>query len=252
MGMNKIKRLYGIIFLLIGSSYSPIFGQTSSSPSFTIFEIGNNRIEVSNLKDKEFNIHISEDTVVFESFVFNSFNGKTLAFSEGLQNVQVEVKYGFSFLQYTIDDAPAYSIPYYISYTDFYDLDVNDNHIALPDYYGNSDAMKVYELMGFESLKGIELWIQGLDFEKVRAISFKEQKSFFENLMENKTTYEECCQEYIGQAQKFLNSSIEDYKSFTDLNLELYPKQIIIVISGNTELGTPFRKTIIEKQNTYR
>ncbi|MEC7754285.1 hypothetical protein [Roseivirga sp. UBA1976] len=250
--MNKIKWLYLVTIILIGSNSSKIYGQANPSSSLTIFEIGSNRIEVLNLIDKEFNIHISEDTAVFENLVFDNFIGKTLVFSKGLQNVKVEVKYGFSFLQYTIDDVPAYSIPYYINYTDFYDLDVNDNHIALPDYYGNSDAMKVYELMGFESLKGIELWIQGLDFEKVRAISFKEQKSFFENLMENKTTYEECCQEYIGQAQKFLNSSIEDYKSFTDLNLELYPKQIIIVISGNTELGPPFRKTIIEKQNTYR
>jgi hypothetical protein len=250
--MNKIKWLYLVTIILIGSNSSKIYGQANPSSSLTIFEIGSNRIEVLNLIDKEFNIHISEDTAVFENLVFDNFIGKTLVFSKGLQNVQVEVKYGFSFLQYTIDDAPAYSIPYYINYTDFYDLEVNNHHVALPDYYGNSDAIEIHKLMGFENSKGIELWIQDLDFERVRTISFEEQKSFFENLMENKTAYEECCKEYIGQAQKFLKSSIEDYKSFADLNLELYPEQIIIVISGNTELGKPFRKTIIEKQHRFR
>lgn len=249
--MNKIRWLYLVTIILIGSNSSKIYGQANPSSSFTIFEIGSNRIEVLNVKDKEFNIHSSEDTAVFESIAFDSFNGKTLILSDGLQNVQVRIKYGFSFLQYTTDNASAYAISYF-KFSDWFDLDVKNNHIKVPDYYGNTDAIRVHELMGFEGLKEIESWIQGLDFERIRVVSFESQKSFFGDLIEDKGTYDVCCQEYIEQAQKFLNSSIEDYKSFADLNLELYPEQIIIVISGNTELGKPFRKTIIEKQHRFR
>lgn len=249
--MNKIKWLYLVTIILIGSNSSKIYGQANPSSSFTIFEIDSNRIEVLNLIDKELNIHISEDTAVFESLVFDNFNGKTLAFSEGLQNVQVEVKYGFSFLQYTTDDVRASPISYF-KFSDWFDLDVNNNQIKVPNCYGNTDTIRVHQLMGFENLKGIENWIRDHDFESIRDISFESQKSFFKKLMDNKETYEECCQEYIMQAQKFLSSSIEDYKSFADLNLELYPEQIIIVISGNTELGKPFQKTIIAKQNRFR
>lgn len=249
--MNKIKWLYLVTIILIGSDSSKIYGQANPSSSFTIFEIGSNRIEVLNLIDKEFNIHSSEDTAVFESIAFDSFNGKTLILSDALQNVQVRIKYGFSFFQYTTDNARAYPISYF-KFSDWFDLDVKNNHIKVPDYYGNTDAIRVHQLMGFENLKGIENWIRDHDFESIRDISFESQKSFFKKLMDNKETYEECCQEYIIQAQKFLSSSIEDYKSFADLNLELYPEQIIIVISGNTELGKPFRKTIIEKQHRFR
>ena len=249
--MNKIKWLYLVAIILIDSNSFNIYGQTNSSSSITIFEIGSNRIEVLNLKDKEFNIHISEDSAVFESLAFDSFNGKTLAFSEGIQNVQIEVKYGFSFLQYTTDQVGAHPISYF-KFSDWFDLDVNDNLIKIPNYYGNTDTIWVHQLMGFENLKGLESWILDHDFESIRDISFDYQKSFFKKLIDDKETYEECCKEYIMQAQKFLSSSIEDYESFAELNLELYLEQIIIVISGNSELGTPFRKTIIEKQNTYR
>ncbi|NVJ47153.1 MAG: hypothetical protein HWE07_08485 [Cytophagia bacterium] len=249
--MNKVKGLYLLAILLLSSKFSDLYSQINPSTSFTIFEIGNNRIEVLNLKYKEFNIHISGDTAVFESLVFDSFNGKTLAFSEGLQNVQVKVKYGFSLLQYTTDDVRASPISYF-KFSDWFDLDVNNNHIKVPNYYGNTDTLRVHQLMGFENMKGIENWIREHDFESIRNISFESQKSFFKKLIDDKEAYEECCQQYIIQAQKFLSSSIEDYKSFADLNLELYPEQIIIVISGTSEPGTLFRKTIIEKQNSFR
>lgn len=250
MHMNGVRFLFLVAIVSLACQNVDLYGQAESNSSLAIFEIDNSKIKILNVNKKAFRILLSKDTAVFENISHGTLNGKTLTLDSDLTNIQVMVKYGFSFLQYTIDETPAYPIPY-LKYSDWIGLEMENNYLRIPDYYGNSDAIRVHEIMGYKNLTDISDWLETLDFENIRTISFEEQKSFFKNLMENKQAYEECCKYYIEQAKKILNSSIEDYTAISNLNLELYPEKIIIVITGNSQTGKPFQKIIVEKQNLH-
>ena len=67
-------------------------------------------------------------------------------------------------------------------------------------------------------------------------------------MIENKTNYEKCCPEYITQAENFLKSNKQDFKTTEDLGLALIYKEMIINITGKAQDGTKFNKYIIEKE----
>ena len=86
------------------------------------------------------------------------------------------------------------------------------------------------------------------DFESVKSESIKEQTDFFNKLLKNKDQYEDCCPEYLEQAEDFFKT--KDFNSVNQLGLELIYKEMVIVLKGKLLDGKPFQKVIIEKNKT--
>jgi len=162
------------------------------------------------------------------------------------ESLEVKVQCTFGFVQYTIDDNPAYPLSF-SKESHWIDLKTENGKIYIPDFHGNSDNPRLYKYLGYKGNDEIKKWIASEDFPEIQSESFKEQTEFYTKLIEQKNQYETCCPEYIERATNFLKLEKGDLNSIDDLGIELFYKQIKIELKGRLSNGQEFRNVIIEK-----
>lgn len=187
------------------------------------FELGD-FILVINADYDDFHISKAKnDTIRIEKTLYKSLDGAVLVPKVNIVILDISETVFFDVKQYTIDDNPATPLGLNIE-KKFYKQEI-----------GN------YE---FELVKAYENWLKDVHFDGIKTKSISYQNDFYHNLQQNKTKYLDCCQEYLTQADTFLNSDIDNFLDFEDLNIEPYIKQRIVRINY-TNKGVVLKKTII-------
>lgn len=170
--------------------------------------------------------HISKaknDTIRIKKILYKSLDGGVLKPKEDIIILDISETLFFDVKQYTIDDNPATPLGLNIE-KEIYKQEIDS-----------------YE---FESVKTYKNWLLDTHFGEIKTKSISYQNDFFQNLRQDKTKYQECCQEYLVQADTFLNSDIDDFLDFEGLNVEPYIKQRIVRINYTND-GVALKKTII-------
>lgn len=248
-----MKNAYQIIlgFLLITSC-----NQKSNSKKKNEFELKDkeNLIEISidssliinDINEEDFEIIKSTDTISYIKQLYEGIDGKSIVFDKkSFNSINARIKFEFSFIQYTIDDNPAYPISY-SKQSHWNQLKSFDGKIDIPDFYGNTENIRVHELLNYSNFEEFQKSFNQ-DFKVIKRESISEQTKFYKNLVQNKSSYEKCCPEYINQAETFLKTKVADFNSIGELGLELYYKSIVIEVTGKLINGGNFKRIIIGK-----
>lgn len=202
---------------------------------------------MDSLSKEDFEIVEKQDTIFYIKKGYGGIDGKKINFDEtNIKNIEAKIKFQFSFLQYTIDDNPAFPISF-SKESNWGKLKPENGGLQIPSFHGQPNTIQVHEVLGLSNNKDITRWIEKYGFEQIRKESYKHQDTFYRQLMDNQKKYETCCPEYIAQAQKFLKTKIEDFKTTEDLGLELFYNCIVLEIKGQLKDGQEFRKVIVEK-----
>ena len=72
-------------------------------------------------------------------------------------------------------------------------------------------------------------------FKEIKEESYSLQVNYYQHTIEHKEEFE-CCPEYIEQAKKFLSRSKKEFKSLSDLFLEVYCKKVTLKLTDNQYL----------------
>ncbi len=236
------KTLYILLCFLTITSCNQ---EKKTNNTNTLSSIKTSLFLIKGLNIEDFKIDKTKDSVFYTKKSYEGLDGKVIELKKTeLKNIQAKIQYEFSFLQYTIDDNPAYPISYSKD-SKWSNLPCKNNQIIIPDFRGKTNSRRVHKQLGYNKFKQITTWLEKENFKQIRLESFNEQKVFFEKLIQNKSEYINCCPEYIKQANNFLETKIDNYKSINDLRLELYIKKVVINISGHLNNGKEVRKVII-------
>jgi len=74
----------------------------------------------------------------------------------------------------------------------------------------------------------MESFFEKTFFEEIKQESYALQKKFYQEKVLNEATKYECCPEYVEQAKRFLAKQETDFRTITDLALEVDYKKIIL------------------------
>ncbi|KAA5541615.1 hypothetical protein [Adhaeribacter rhizoryzae] len=203
--------------------------------------------KITDLDREDFVIAERNDSTYYLQQLQEGLGGKKIQFDQlVVSDLVAKIRFDFGFLQYTTDGNP----PIFLGYTKqskWSNLQINDGTIRIPDFYGNSNYLKVYEVFGFEDKDQLLEWIVREDLEEIRRESIREQTKFYKAILKEKSRYESCCAEYIQQAKAFLNLQGNNNKTINELGLELTYKSLIIDIAGQLKNGEKFHQVIVEK-----
>jgi hypothetical protein len=203
-------------------------------------------ISIIGLSEQDFKIIKSSDTILYLRQLYEGIDGNIIEYDENsFQLIKARIKFEFSFLQYTIDDNPASPISF-SKQSQWTELNCTDGKIEIPDFYGNTQNLRVHEQLNYVNFEELEKSFDQ-EFELIKRESIDRQTKFYNKLLRDRTMYETCCPEYINQANEFLEKQESDFNSLDKLGLELFYKTLIIEISGQLTNGKNFKKTIIEK-----
>ncbi len=202
---------------------------------------------INDLRKEDFKIIRSSDTTFYLKQLYEGIDGKSIQYDKNSFNsISARIKFNFSFLQYTIDDSPAYPISY-SKQSPWAKLTPVDGSIEIPGFYGSVNSNKLYERLNHLNFKSfMEEFYQ--DFEIIKRESIRKQTEFYTKLLQNKLEYKKCCPEYIIQAENFIKRKNSDYTSIDELGLELFYKSIMIEITGSLIDGRSFKRILVEKQ----
>lgn len=229
------------------STPTPEYEKTIEFPHLTlqICEDGGNRYSIKRKGNA---------VSVYAENPYEDFDGVTLCFDEDLvRSLTVRVRYNIGFLQYLFDDKPAPYLDYSVE-TDWSDLPVRNGSILNPQHYHNVDGVRtVYEQLGFSSYEAFSDSIESKHFEFVHKESIELQREFYTfKLKTYRKNFEECCPEYIEQAEAFLKKDPEDLKSFSELGVDPFISRTLIEIEGETKVGEKFTYYIAEADYWFR
>jgi len=111
----------------------------SRTPNFILSEIDTENFKIVEKGDTTY--YLTEDD--------EGIDGKSILFdSSKFKNISPRIKFSFGFLQYTIDDVPAFPLKY-TKETNWYNLNVNKDQIIIPDFLGNTNKKKVFQFLNF-------------------------------------------------------------------------------------------------------
>jgi hypothetical protein len=237
---NLLYILTGILIII--SCEQKAKSKTENQPSVKTVEL-----IVEGLKKEDFKIVKKGDTTFYLKQAYEGIDGKEITFNEKeFKDVEAKVKFDFSFIQYINDDNPASPLSFRKE-SEWSGLKVNLGSIKIPSFQKSTSTIQVHEVLGLSTNKDLVKWIESTHFKEIRKESFDVQTKLYQLIIDTKETYEECCPEYLEEANAFLQSQIEDYNTTEELGLELVYKELTIEITGALITGEKFRKVIIEK-----
>ncbi|MDO5969563.1 hypothetical protein Q4Q35_07075 [Flavivirga aquimarina] len=245
--MKKIINIiFGLIILTSCNQNQESKATKSKDIESAIMTSIDTTLTIHGLNAEDFKIIKSTDTIFYLKQLYEGIDGKTVGYDENsFTAIKAKVIFDFSFVQYTIDDNPAYPIAY-SRQSEWTELNCINGEIEIPDFYGNTQSRRVHEQLNYPNFEEFKKSFNQ-DFEIIKRESIDEQSDFYKNLIQNKSRYVECCPEYITQAETFLKTNITDFNSIDELGLELFYKSIVIEVTGKLINGKNFKRIIIEK-----
>ncbi|ESU21394.1 hypothetical protein FCR2A7T_05670 [Flavobacterium cauense R2A-7] len=190
--------------------------------------------EITGLNNDDFKIDKFNDTTIYFKLAEEGLDGKKIIFdSNRYKNVIAKAKFNLGFLQYTTDDRPASPLDF-TKQTEWINLKVHNGIIEIPDFYGNSENIKLYKVLGFKNENELSETIGFENFDSIKKESVGYQNWYYNGILKDKEEYKTCCPEYIKQAENFINTPTNNYKNINDLHLELYYDHVLIEIKAIT------------------
>lgn len=235
-----------VIFILLGTCFC--WGQgLSKEPTRIPLNYADLKLIVDDIDPSGFHTEVNGNSAVIDTRGYEGIDGKRIRIvGKGLRELKVAIRFEFGILQYLIDDDPASPLDF--SYeTDFTEIAVINNAIQIPQFYNNyENVVNVYQHLRYSDRETFERFIEDRFFQRIKALSYKKQKIFYERLLsEDRKRYEKCCPEYIKQANEFLTKNTADFKSFNDLGIEIYCSKLFLDFSGINQQGKKVKYTLI-------
>ncbi|MCP4442936.1 MAG: hypothetical protein GY810_28860 [Aureispira sp.] len=234
--MNKVIYLLLASFLLSSCSEQSNSTQNEVEESVQDFSF-----QIKGLEDDSISMLKDAELV----YPYKTLEGKTLEFgSNTVIDIKAKIQFTFGFLQYTIDDSPAALLELRKT-SEWKELNVQNGQLLIPDFHNNSSNPKVSEVLSLEDNNAIGTWVLTTEMDSLKAQSLRAQAKIFNMVLADKTKYEECCPEYIEQAQTFFNKKEEAFQSVEALAVELICTKMEIQIEGKLANGKNFSKMLI-------
>lgn len=194
-------------------------------------------------RGNKYEVKIKGNTAgIYAENPYEEFDGAVLCFDEDrIRSIKARVRYEIGFLQYLFDDKPAPELEYAVT-TGWSELPVKKGSILNPQHYKNAEGVRTsYEQLGFPSYEAFSDSLERRHLENVRKESLTTQREFYAFQLNNKRKdLEECCPEYIEQAETFLKKDPKTLRSFRDLAVEPFISRTLIEIDGETKTGDKF------------
>jgi hypothetical protein len=180
---------------------------------------------------EDFEINISNDTILVHSVIYESILGKVLKFipNEQIKRIKYKMKIEFGFTQYVIDKHFNLNFPIHLTGKNQI---INQPYIELPNFTYLDSDYKFAEIFGFKNNRQLVDSIEKKYFHKIRPLSLKKQRKIYQEVLWNKNAYN-CCPEYIENAISFIKR--KEFYTFKDLGVEIIVQkiQLNIIIIGN-------------------
>ncbi len=257
--MNRFRPHAGIFCLLIlvllqGAAVGqqtvapvkPANGKTGEAAKFIVFP--NLTLSICESRKSEFRVKVEGSKATVEANVYEDFGGVILCFDQTkLRSLNAYVRYDFRVKQYVYDNQPAPSTGF-VKTTEWSEIQIDGQQILIPQSEDNfPDVKSVFEQLGFENRVEFERVFEFENFETLKQSSYDFQKKFYtDSLKTDRQKFEECCPEYISQAEEFLSKRPADFKNLEDLGLEVYRASTEIELVGETVSGKTFKYYIID------
>lgn len=153
--------------------------------------------------EEDFEITKKTDTIYIKKSLYKSLEGASLKTKKTINLISVEEEFIIGFKQSTIDDNPATA------------LDINITKKI------ETKTSTQYNLLEIKTLKKE---LKSTYFNEIKNKSIKFQRLFYKKLLKNKDKYVTCCDEYIIQAENFLNKKEQSFDNFDKLNISPFIK----------------------------
>lgn len=207
------------------------------------------KLIIDDLVPDKYRTKVNGNSAVIDSLSYEGIDGNQIRIGgDGTSELKVMICFEFGVLQYLTDDVRASPLDF--SYeTNWTEIAIINNTIQIPQFYDNyQNTVNVYQQLGYPDRETFDRFFEGRFFQRIKALSYKKQKNFYERLLsEDRKRYEECCPEYIAQANEFLIQNTAELKSLDDLRIEIYFPKIFLDFSGNNRHGKKFKYTLIGK-----
>lgn len=227
-----------VIALMILVFQLPIFAQQANDPDKIDFD--GLTLTVCEAQGRKFEIKVNGSTATVKAEPYEDFGGVTLCFNrDEFEMVEAFATYEFGVKQYLFDEKPPAELDFSRELGPVA-LEVELGAISLPRTLSNEQKMEsVHERLGFGSFIELEREFQNNYLEEIAKDSITKQKEFFSyQLKENRKQLEECCPEYIEQAETFLGKDPSSFRSFRDLGVGVFRKKSTIEIRAEATDGT--------------
>ena len=151
------------------------------------------------------------------------------------QSLRAQARFGFAFVQYLTDDRPAPELPFRYR-TDWVLIPTTGANLRLPTFVHPEDgAPNLSQLLGHANYQAMSTAVGQQFFERLRRESLTIQSGYYRELLQD-STIAACCPEYIAQARRFLEKRSTDFRTTSDLGLELYQHDSLLrleILSGH-------------------
>ncbi len=205
------------------------------------------KLIITDIKPGDYETTVRGDTAVVKSRLYEAIDGKSVRIeSKGVRNLTARISFEIGVLQYYNDDVRASPLDFLYK-TGWTPIAITTNVIRLPQYFDNyENVIDIYKHLGCADRGGFERFLETSFFKKIKDESYLRQKRFYESVLkERRADYEECCPEYIVQANKFLARKSSDFGKLDDLAVELYVPKLVLEIRGESSSGAKFAYNLI-------
>jgi len=210
------------------------------------------QLVLADVDSADFKITVKGDTADIQSTSYAQIDGAKLYIKANeLKGLRARIRFGFGVLQYLTDNYPAPQLDF-SSQTQWRAIETSGNLILVPQFYLNrKDVIDVFKFLEFEDKGDFESNFESEHLINVKPISYATQKEQYTTLLAERNRYEKCCPEYIEQANEFLKKRIDDFKTFSDLGVEIILSELRIEISGTNPEGKQVAYTLTTPSSTF-
>lgn len=258
VGLESVSMKMIMLIIAIGFSncsrattnkveHSSSVSSSQASPVADAIEINFPEVQLvlSDVNPNDFKVSIMGDKAFVQSVGIPQIDGAKLDIkSNKLNGLRAQIQFRIGILQYLTDDHPASPLEFSWK-LGRRQIPIKVNQIPIPQFYQNREnVISAFEFLGFTNKQEFESLFEREHFATIKPISYRTQKEQFSKLLAERNRYEHCCPEYIEQANKFLKKRPVDFKTFSDLGLEIVLSGLEIQIGGINSDGKQVNYTI--------
>jgi hypothetical protein len=223
-----------------------------SEPSSIRVDFEELDLSIRDTKPDDFRITKRGRVAEIEPRTYEGIDGtKVVVVRSDLTSLSARIRFEFGILQYLNDDRRARPLDF-SHQTPWTAIEISHNVIQIPQFYRNREnVVDVHSQLGFGSEEEFLRFLEVEYFEKIEAISYPEQRKFYTHLLrDDRTRYEQCCPEYIKQAQEFLSRPRSDFKTLSDLGVEVFLRKLTLEINGVDRVGRKLNFAVVKKERS--
>lgn len=204
-------------------------------------------LSIDELDSEDFEVTVQARTATIKPKTLAGIDGtKIRVEGSQLTGMTARIRFELGVLQYLTDDVRASPLAF-SHQTGWNAVEILKNEIQIPQFYKNRENVtEVHRQLGFQSQEDFLHSLEVEYFEKIKTISYRTQKEYFANLLRrDRARYEQCCPEYIEQAEKFLGRAPGEFRTFEALGVEVFLQKLTVEIDAVGLAGRPLKFTLV-------